>query len=316
VDKLPPGVVLPFAGVGSVWKSLISLARFVLGDARWREFERIKLLVLKGPLELVLLSLRTPSILLFPVGIIPSVLYTFSAVGRKSVILTDIFAMSFSHNALSLLKLDSFKTGCILLSGLFFYDIWWVFGTEVMVSVATSLDVPIKLLWPKSLSFTSERGFTILGLGDIVIPGIFVALALRYDYHRHSKSSPQSSFIKPYFFAALGAYIAGLVVTMTIMHVFKKAQPALLYLSPACILSFLITALIRGELKSAWSWTDEPEQPLAPAEAVSVDTKYDGNESIPGGAEMPEVEEKVETEPDASEAESKPKKKKNKKKAT
>lgn len=62
--------------------------------------------------------------------------------------------MSFSHNALSLLKIDSFKTGMlstgstfglkhanlhrshllgtILLSGLFFYDIWWVFGTEVV----------------------------------------------------------------------------------------------------------------------------------------------------------------------------------------
>jgi minor histocompatibility antigen H13 len=48
------------------------------------------------------------------------------------VLLTDILSMSFSHNALSLLKIDSFKTGCILLSGLFFYDIWWVFGTEVV----------------------------------------------------------------------------------------------------------------------------------------------------------------------------------------
>lgn len=31
-----------------------------------------------------------------------------------------------------MLKLDSFKTGSILLSGLFFYDIWWVFGTNVV----------------------------------------------------------------------------------------------------------------------------------------------------------------------------------------
>ena len=70
----------------------------------------------------------------------------------------------------------------------------------------------------------------MLGLGDIVIPGIFVALTLRYDHHRYSKSSPNSSFTKPYFFAALGAYIIGLITTMTVMHVFKSAQPALLYL--------------------------------------------------------------------------------------
>lgn len=82
--------------------------------------------------ELVSLSLRTPSIVLFPMSMIPSIIYTFSTANRKSVILTDILSMSFSHNALSLLKLDSFKTGCILLSGLFFYDIWWVFGTDVV----------------------------------------------------------------------------------------------------------------------------------------------------------------------------------------
>jgi minor histocompatibility antigen H13 len=29
---------------------------------------------------------------------------------------------------------------------LFFYDIFWVFGTEVMVTVAKNLDGPIKLL--------------------------------------------------------------------------------------------------------------------------------------------------------------------------
>lgn len=72
----------------------------------------------------------------------------------------------------------------------------------------------------------------MLGLGDIVIPGIFVSLALRYDYHRHTNSTNQSSkaFAKPYFYAALFAYVSGLITTMTVMHTFKAAQPALLYL--------------------------------------------------------------------------------------
>ena len=34
-------------------------------------------------------------------------------------------------------------------AGLFFYDIFWVFGTPVMVSVAKNLDAPIKLLFPR-----------------------------------------------------------------------------------------------------------------------------------------------------------------------
>lgn len=99
-----------------------------------------------------------------------------------------------------------------------------------MVKVATTLDVPIKLLWAKSLTFSSERGFTMLGLGDIVIPGMFIALALRYDYHRASQNSVPKSFSKPYFFATLSAYVLGLFTTMAVMHTFRAAQPALLYL--------------------------------------------------------------------------------------
>lgn len=236
------------AGVGSVWKSAASFTRFAVGEERWKKFDRNRVLVLKGPRELLSVTLRTPTIALFPLALIPSVL--FNTWGTKSALITDILGLSFSYNAICLLKIDSFKTGCILLSGLFFYDVYWVFGTDVMVTVATSLDVPIKLLWPKSLGFASERGYTLLGLGDIVIPGTFVALALRYDHARAGKG-------KVYFYATLAAYISGLVMTMTVMHVFGKAQPALLYLSPACIMTFFGVGIVRGELGEAWKWIDD-----------------------------------------------------------
>ena len=96
-----------------------------------------------------------------------------------------------------------------------------------MVKVATTLDVPIKLLWPKSMLFGSQRGYTMLGLGDIVIPGTFVGLALRYDYHRCRESQVMK---RRFFYASLGGYVAGLIVTMMVMHVIGTAQPALLYL--------------------------------------------------------------------------------------
>lgn len=104
-----------------------------------------------------------------------------------------------------------------------------------MVKVATSLDIPIKLLWPKSLTFSDGQGFTMLGLGDVVIPGIFIGLCLRWDYHRSGNISPGDWFSKPYFYASLGAYIVGLVTTMYVMHMFGKAQPALLYLRYVCL---------------------------------------------------------------------------------
>ncbi|KAI9256377.1 signal peptide peptidase-domain-containing protein [Helicostylum pulchrum] len=187
----------------------------------------------------------------------------------KNWIASNIFGLSFSINAIQLLSLDSFKTGMILLTGLFFYDIFWVFYTPVMVSVATNFDAPIKLLWPRNiidyLFSQSNPGFTMLGLGDIVIPGIFVALCLRYDRHMSWKRSPVGQFrsldfAKPYFTSAMISYFIGLATTMVVMHFFKAAQPALLYLSPACILSALITAAVRGEIKELFEFTTEEEK--------------------------------------------------------
>jgi minor histocompatibility antigen H13 len=80
--------------------------------------------------------------------------------------------------------LGTFQTGFILLSLLFFYDIFFVFGTDVMLTVAKSIDAPIKLLFPKDWSATPPQ-FSLLGLGDIVLPGVFIGLCLRYDILRH-----------------------------------------------------------------------------------------------------------------------------------
>ena len=113
-----------------------------------------------------------------------------------------------------------------------------------MVKVATSLDVPIKLLWPKGAA-----GSTMLGLGDVVVPGTFVALGLRYDMARGTG--------KRYFWALLGAYVGGLCTTMGVMHVYGHAQPALLYLSPACMAAYAATGLAYGELAAGWGWVDK-----------------------------------------------------------
>lgn len=112
----------------------------------------------------------------------------------------------------------------------------WVFGSQavfggpgVMVTVATNLDAPIKVTFPRDLAAAS--GFSLLGLGDIVLPGyvrhcllktlrltlrsrsIFVALALRFDYSRALKANPpprpSSNFARPYFYTVFVAYILG-----------------------------------------------------------------------------------------------------------
>lgn len=101
----------------------------------------------------------------------------------------------------------------------------------------------VSVVFPQDLLVNglSANNFAMLGLGDIVIPGIFIALLLRFDYSLKRPS-------KTYFHSTFVAYFVGLLTTIFIMHVFKHAQPALLYLVPACLGTPLIVALLKGDL--------------------------------------------------------------------
>jgi len=174
---------------------------------------------------------------------------------KKHWVANNIFGLAFAINGIEFLQLNQVLNGCILLCGLFFYDIFWVFGTDVMVSVAKSFDAPIKLIFPQDIL---ENGLyadkmALLGLGDIVIPGIFIALLLRYDLSLKRNS-------KLYFYTCFFAYVLALFLTIFVMHVFKHAQPALLYIVPLCLIFPLTVALIKGDLNSMFAYRDHEEE--------------------------------------------------------
>lgn len=194
------------------------------------------------------------------------------------------------------------------------FDIALTFDSPMMVAVAQSLDIPIKLVFPRpQLDPEKPPSEAMLGLGDVVLPGIMIGLALRFDHYmyylRKQKKIPietgdsentdyriekvpfkktsstwashfwshswigylvpyftndtqgdLSSFPKPYFRASLVGYVAGLVTTIGIMHIFKHAQPALLYLVPGVLSSIWLTALVRGEISEMWHFQDGFEE--------------------------------------------------------
>lgn len=173
----------------------------------------------------------------------------------KHWIATNIISMSIVIGAMQVLKLDNFKVACILLTGLLLYDIFWVFGTDVMVTVSKQVDGPIKILFPSDIltgGFTSTK-LGMLGLGDIMIPGIVVALMYRFDI---SRGGGRRDAPTPYFNAAWVAYMLGLILTFLILHVFQHPQPALLYLSPIGILTPLCQATLRGEVKELFEYCE------------------------------------------------------------
>uniref|UniRef100_A0A8C8GAB5 Histocompatibility (minor) 13 n=1 Tax=Oncorhynchus tshawytscha TaxID=74940 RepID=A0A8C8GAB5_ONCTS len=189
---------------------------------------------------------------------------------KKHWIANNLFGLAFALNGVELLHLNNISTGCILLGGLFVYDVFWVFGTNVMVTVAKSFEAPIKLVFPQDLL---EKGlgasqFAMLGLGDIVIPGIFIALLLRFDVSLKKNT-------RTYFHTSFLAYIFGLGLTIWVMHTFKHAQPALLYLVPACIGFPLVVALLKGELTEMFSAVE-----WFPCSDPKNDSEKEGNEAV------------------------------------
>ena len=160
-----------------------------------------------------------------------------------------------------------------------------------MTTVATSLDIPIKLVF---------HGGGILGLGDIVLPGLMIAMALRFDLYLHYLREPAATnlsaltpstnpkpiynsatglwgerywtqslqrsalppalaglvFRKTYFHASLAGYSLGMIATYTVLIVFKRGQPALMYLVPAVLFSVWMTAVIYGDLVEMWRYTE------------------------------------------------------------
>ena len=127
---------------------------------------------------------------------------------------------------------------------LFFYDIFFVFGTDVMLTVAKNIDAPIKLQFPRDLTVDPPQ-YSILGLGDIVLPGIFMSMCLRFDFlktidiahlsslseaERKGKGETNSiikyllakhdSAPKTYFISVIIGYLIAIVTTVVIMFVF------------------------------------------------------------------------------------------------
>lgn len=96
--------------------------------------------------------------------------YSLHIFPELNFMFSNAIAIGIGARILALVRPDSFIVASVLLVGLCFYDIFWVYGTDVMVTVATKIDSPGKLLFPRdmsSLTSTKAYPFSVLGLGDV-----------------------------------------------------------------------------------------------------------------------------------------------------
>ncbi|KAK4492764.1 hypothetical protein RD792_000083 [Penstemon davidsonii] len=184
-------------------------------------------------------------------------------------ILNNLLGISLCIAFVSHVRLPNIKICAMLLACLFVYDIFWVFfserffGANVMVSVATQqasnpvhtvanslslpglqlitkkLELPVKIVFPRNMLGRAVPGnnvsdYMMLGLGDMAIPSMLLALVLCFDHRKTKDAAPildeQSPKGFKYFRYALSGYAIGLVTALVAGILTSSPQPALLYL--------------------------------------------------------------------------------------
>lgn len=260
-------------------------------------------------------KLGPQGLLAFQIALIAQIYFNFV---DKPWWLTNALGFSFAYSALQIMSPTTSWTGTLVLGALFLYDIYFVFFTPMMVAVATKLDIPAKLLFPRPGrpgDDPAKQAMSMLGLGDVVLPGMMIGFAVRFDLYLFylrkqtrrevDKSVKKESasedgiaaneeiekdtwypakggwgerfwasrtalvtseefhgtvFPKTYFHASLIGYVAGMLCTLGVMQVFGHAQPALLYLVPGVLGAIWGTALVKGDIKTLWAYSEADEE--------------------------------------------------------
>ncbi|GAA0160885.1 aspartic protease [Lithospermum erythrorhizon] len=186
----------------------------------------------------------------------------------------DILGISLIITVLQIVRLPNLKVGTVLLSCAFLYDIFWVFVSKwwfkesVMIVVARGDKsgedgIPMLLKIPRM--FDPWGGYSIIGFGDIILPGLLVAFSLRYDWLSNK------SLRAGYFLYAILAYGSGLFTTYVALTLMDgHGQPALLYIVPFMLGTFIGLGKKRGDLKFLWT-VGEPSRPCPHVQLQSAD---------------------------------------------
>ncbi|KAM6942778.1 signal peptide peptidase-like 2A isoform 1-T1 [Xenentodon cancila] len=204
-------------------------------------------------------------------------------------ILQDLLGIAFCLNFLKTISLSNFKICVVLLSLLLLYDVFFVFitpfftknGVSIMVQVALGPDasaektqgnmveipaepqapsekLPVVMRVPRFSAWAQNlcgMQFSILGFGDIIVPGLLVAYCSRFDVWINSSK-------KIYFVSCCIAYVLGMILTFAVMLLSGMGQPALLYLVPFTLVTSAVVAGCRGEMRQFWAGTTYEREDL------------------------------------------------------
>lgn len=197
----------------------------------------------------------------------------------------DILAFFLIVVTLDAIRIPTMKIGVVLLLGALVYDVFWVYiqpeitGTaSVMVSVVKGLSLPLFIAIPAFSSVGSNAAMCILGLGDVVLPGLWIVFAAASDAaskHIDITDAPSYWSSVSLFYSTLAGYVVGLLLTNIALWFNiggQGGQPALLYIIPCILGIYCLVAWRKKQLHVLWKLhsrhhasshgVEEEEEPL------------------------------------------------------
>ncbi|KAK9076401.1 hypothetical protein SSX86_004735 [Deinandra increscens subsp. villosa] len=177
--------------------------------------------------------------------------YHFAWIGQ------DILGVALIVTVIQIIQVPNLKVGTVLLSCAFLYDIFWVFISKLMFHESVMImvargdksgedGIPMLLKIPRM--FDPWGGYSIIGFGDIILPGLLVAFSLRYDWLFNK------TLREGYFLWTMIAYGLGLLITYVALNLMDgHGQPALLYIVPFTLGTFITLGTKRGDLRHLWT---------------------------------------------------------------
>lgn len=230
---------------------------------------------------------------MFVISLIICVLWFIYRRTPYAFILLDFINVTLCLHILKSLRLPSVKWITALMLCMFIYDAVMVFvtpfitrnGCSVMLEVATGIDCsssgadgypmpPIDAALPEKfpmlmqvphfdpmvscIDLDIEKGFqmTILGLGDIIIPGYLVT-------HCFTMGGFSERARIAYGILCSIGYGLGLILTFFALAIMNMAQPALIYLVPCTLLPICLMACVKKQFRLIWNGSEDLSESTA-----------------------------------------------------
>ena len=224
-----------------------------------------------------------------------TIIWYFNRGKSWSWLLQDFMGASVCLCFLNFVRLPNLQVATLLLTLAFFYDVFFVFitpfifGSSVMVNVAQGRENPQhsdpnfcekypgnqdcrdttapNLLIVPSIS-DYRGGSCMLGLGDIILPGLFLVLTSRIDVRQRGYLFDDDlSNNGGLFGIAILGYGLALIVANAAVSYFQFGQPALLYIVPMMLIPVLWRAHDEGTLPDLWEKLPLPRTVARPVGA-------------------------------------------------